>query len=113
MGFRDRQIDVTVTAPVASEPRAGRLYPTEKRDSMPKEGIHPKYDSIHVKCACGNTFETRSTSKGDIVVEICAQCHPFFTGKQKLVDTAGRVERFRRKVANADAGKAAAKAAAK
>ena len=74
---------------------------------MPKEGIHPKYDTIHVKCACGNAFETRSTHKGDIVVEICSACHPFFTGKQKLVDTAGRVERFRRKVANADAGKAA------
>ncbi|MGA1982037.1 MAG: 50S ribosomal protein L31 [Acidobacteriaceae bacterium] len=78
---------------------------------MPKEGIHPKYATIHVKCACGNSFETRSTNKGDIVVEICSQCHPFFTGKQKLVDTAGRVERFRRKVA--DAGKAATAAAAK
>jgi large subunit ribosomal protein L31 len=73
---------------------------------MPKEGIHPKYDTIHVKCACGNHFETRSTHKGDIVVEICSACHPFFTGKQKLVDTAGRVERFRRKFANSDAGKA-------
>jgi large subunit ribosomal protein L31 len=79
---------------------------------MPKEGIHPNYENINVKCACGNVFETRST-KGDIVVEICAQCHPFFTGKQKLVDTAGRVERFRRKVANADAGKAKAAAATK
>ena len=75
---------------------------------MPKQGIHPKYEAIHVKCACGNTFETRSTNKGDIVVEICAKCHPFFTGKQKLVDTAGRVDRFRRKVATADAAKAAA-----
>jgi large subunit ribosomal protein L31 len=55
-------------------------------------------------------FETRSTHKGDIVVEICAVCHPFFTGKQKLVDTAGRVERFRRKIANSDAGKKAAAA---
>ncbi len=73
---------------------------------MPKEGIHPKYDNINVKCACGNKFETRSTHKGDIVVEICAACHPFFTGKQKLVDTAGRVERFRRKVANSTTGKA-------
>ncbi len=81
---------------------------------MPKEAIHPKYENIHVKCACGNKFETRSTHKGDIVVEICSACHPFFTGKQKLVDTAGRVERFRRKVANSAAGKAetAAKAAA-
>jgi large subunit ribosomal protein L31 len=79
---------------------------------MPKEGIHPKYDTIHVKCACGNVFDTRSTHKGDLVVEICSACHPFFTGKQKLVDTAGRVERFRRKVANADAGKAEAAAKA-
>ncbi len=75
---------------------------------MPKEGIHPKYSPIHVKCACGNNFETRSTHKGDIVVEICSACHPFFTGKQKLIDTAGRVERFRQKFAKSDAGKAAA-----
>jgi large subunit ribosomal protein L31 len=56
-----------------------------------------------VKCACGNNFETRSTHKGDIHVEICSNCHPFFTGKQRLVDTAGRVERFRRKYAKSDA----------
>ena len=80
---------------------------------MPKEGIHPKYDTIKVKCACGSNFETRSTHKGDLVVEICSACHPFFTGKQKLVDTAGRVERFRRKIAGSDAGKAATAAAAK
>jgi large subunit ribosomal protein L31 len=73
---------------------------------MPKEGIHPKYENITVKCACG----TRSTHKGDIVLEICSACHPFFTGKQKLVDTAGRVERFRRKFARSDAGKAEAAA---
>ena len=73
---------------------------------MPKTGIHPTYESINVKCACGNTFETRSTHKGDIVVEICSACHPFFTGKQKLVDTAGRIERFRRKFAATDAKKA-------
>ena len=63
---------------------------------MPKEKIHPIYAAVHVKCACGNNFETRSTHKGDIHVEICSACHPFFTGKQRLVDTAGRVERFRR-----------------
>ena len=74
--------------------------------TMPKTGIHPTYESINVKCACGNTFETRSTHKGDIVVEICSACHPFFTGKQKLVDTAGRIERFRRKFAATDAKKA-------
>jgi large subunit ribosomal protein L31 len=71
---------------------------------MPKEGIHPKYDTVRVMCACGTSFETRSTHKGDIHVEICSSCHPFFTGKQKLIDTAGRVERFRRKYAKSDAG---------
>ena len=72
---------------------------------MPKEGIHPKYGNIHVKCACGNTFTTRSTV-AKINVDICSACHPFFTGKQKLIDTAGRVERFRRKFDKSDAGKA-------
>jgi large subunit ribosomal protein L31 len=82
---------------------------------MPKAGIHPIYNDINVKCACGTTFQTRSTHKGDIVVEICSACHPFFTGKQKLVDTAGRIDRFRRKFAATDAKKAeaAAKAASK
>lgn len=61
-----------------------------------KEGIHPKYNEVMVKCACGNSFQTRST-KTEISTEICSACHPFFTGKQKLVDTAGRVERFRKK----------------
>jgi len=61
-----------------------------------KEGIHPKYEPTTIKCACGNVIETRSTAK-DIKVEICSSCHPFFTGKQKLVDTAGRVERFKKK----------------
>ena len=59
-----------------------------------KADIHPNYQRAAVQCACGNTFETRST-RADIHVEICAQCHPFFTGKQKLVDSAGRVERFK------------------
>ncbi len=77
---------------------------------MPKTGVHPDYHTTTVRCACGNNFETRSTHKGDIVLEICSTCHPFFTGKQKLVDTAGRVERFRRKFANSDAGKSAAAA---
>ncbi len=61
-----------------------------------KAGIHPEYHVVHVVCACGNTFATRSTTK-NIHLEICAKCHPYFTGKQKLVDTAGRVERFRAK----------------
>ena len=75
---------------------------------MPKTGIHPSYKEINIKCACGSVFQTRSTHKGDIALEICSACHPFFTGKQKLIDTAGRVDRFRRKFAQSDAAKAAA-----
>jgi large subunit ribosomal protein L31 len=62
-----------------------------------KQGIHPDYHDINVHCACGNTFQTRSTKKDDINVEICSECHPFFTGKQKLIDTAGRVDRFNKR----------------
>ncbi|MBQ8533743.1 MAG: 50S ribosomal protein L31 [Clostridia bacterium] len=61
-----------------------------------KQGIHPEYKVAKVRCACGNEFESRST-KGDLVVDICSKCHPFFTGKQKLVDTGGRVDRFNRR----------------
>jgi large subunit ribosomal protein L31 len=64
-----------------------------------KEGIHPKYDASTVRCDCGNTFETCSTLEGEIHTEICSACHPFYTGKQKLIDTAGRIERFRKKYA--------------
>jgi large subunit ribosomal protein L31 len=64
-----------------------------------KEGIHPKYEKATIACACGHVAETRSTKVPTIHVEICSACHPFFTGKQKLVDTAGRVERFNRKYA--------------
>ncbi|MBI3786133.1 MAG: 50S ribosomal protein L31 [Deltaproteobacteria bacterium] len=61
-----------------------------------KEGIHPKYDAAQVVCACGNVIETRSTVP-TIHVEICSNCHPFYTGKQKFMDTAGRIERYKRK----------------
>jgi large subunit ribosomal protein L31 len=61
-----------------------------------KEGIHPKYNEAVVKCACGETFVTGSTKK-ELKVEICSKCHPFYTGKQKLVDTGGRVEKFMKK----------------
>ena len=61
-----------------------------------KQGIHPNYETTTIKCACGNTIETRSTKK-DIHVDICSSCHPFFTGRQKLVDTGGRVERFNKR----------------
>ncbi len=68
---------------------------TENRVVMKKE-IHPKYDKVMVHCGCGNTFETNSTAK-EIHAEICSMCHPFYTGKQKYVDTAGRIERFQKK----------------
>ena len=61
-----------------------------------KDGIHPAYKEVKVSCACGNNFVTRSTAKA-LQVDICAACHPFYTGKQKLIDTAGRVEKFTRK----------------
>lgn len=61
-----------------------------------KDGIHPEYFVSNVNCACGNVFKTRST-RGDMSVDVCSACHPFYTGKQKLVDTQGRVDRFRRK----------------
>ena len=61
-----------------------------------KSGIHPEYNEATITCACGSTFETRST-KGSYNIDICSACHPFFTGKAKLIDTAGRVERFNRK----------------
>jgi large subunit ribosomal protein L31 len=64
-----------------------------------KKGIHPHYDKATVTCACGNTFETRSTKK-EIKVDICSNCHGFFTGKQRLIDSAGRVEKFQKKYSN-------------
>ena len=75
------------------------ICPEKDRDEVKtmKTGIHPEYFEVAVSCACGNSFKTRSTRKGDMRLEICSSCHPFFTGKQRLVDTAGRVERFNRK----------------
>lgn len=62
-----------------------------------KPDIHPSYGKIKVTCSCGNSFETRSTAGRDLHIEVCSLCHPFFTGKQKLVDSAGRVDKFRQK----------------
>jgi len=76
-----------------------------------KAGIHPAYNEVNVICACGHTFRTRTTNKTDIRVEICSSCHPFFTGKQKLIDTAGRVDKFERKYSKQRAEKAAELAA--
>ena len=70
-----------------------------------KDKTHPQYKAITVKCACGNVFETRST-RASFTVDICSECHPFFTGKQKILDSAGRVERFRRKYENFNKAKA-------
>lgn len=64
-----------------------------------KDGIHPKYAEITVTCSCGNTFQTRSTLGSNLEVEVCSNCHPFYTGKQKIVDSGGRVDRFRKKYA--------------
>jgi large subunit ribosomal protein L31 len=69
-----------------------------------KKDIHPKYEEATVHCSCGNTFTTRST-KADLHVELCSQCHPFYTGKQKLVDSGGRVDRFKRRLQKADPAK--------
>jgi large subunit ribosomal protein L31 len=67
-----------------------------------REGIHPDYQTIQVTCTCGNKFETGSTLKDDLQIEVCSKCHPFYTGQQKLVDTAGRVEKFRNRYKKAE-----------
>ena len=69
-----------------------------KEVTIMKEGIHPQFEKTTITCHCGNVIETRSTKK-DIKVEICSKCHPFYTGKQKLVDTGGRVDRFNKRYA--------------
>ena len=68
-----------------------------------KKGIHPNYVEIDVACSCGNAFKTKSTSGKSLTIEVCSSCHPFYTGKQKIVDTAGRVERFRQKYGKKEA----------
>jgi large subunit ribosomal protein L31 len=62
-----------------------------------KAEIHPEYNEINVVCSCGNAFTTRSTSHKEVHIDVCSECHPFYTGKQKIVDTAGRVDKFRQK----------------
>ena len=73
------------------------LYGLTLKEPDMKSGIHPDYNEINVTCSCGASFKTRSTMRKDLHVEVCASCHPFYTGKQKIVDTAGRVEKFRQK----------------
>ncbi|WP_041367055.1 50S ribosomal protein L31 [Methylophaga frappieri] len=62
-----------------------------------KADIHPEYSEINVTCSCGSTFKTRSTRGGDLTLDVCSDCHPFYTGKQKMLDSAGRVDKFRQK----------------
>lgn len=87
------------------------LFAGSPKEHAVKEGIHPKYHEIEARCACGATWQTRST-KPELHLEICNNCHPFFTGRQKLVDTEGRVERFTKRfgVQTSESRKAAAKA---
>jgi large subunit ribosomal protein L31 len=67
-----------------------------------KPDIHPQYNEINVVCSCGNEFTTKSTLSGELHIEVCSSCHPFYTGKQKILDTAGRVDKFRRKYGMGD-----------
>jgi large subunit ribosomal protein L31 len=78
-----------------------------------KEGIHPAYKEITVTCSCGNSFKTRSALGKDLHIEVCSACHPFYTGKQKILDTAGRVEKFRQRYARGAAAAPAKPVAAK
>jgi large subunit ribosomal protein L31 len=76
-----------------------------------KDGIHPKYNEIQVTCSCGNAFTTRSTGGKPLHIEVCSACHPFYTGKQKVVDTAGRIDKFRQRYGTKGSPKPAAPSA--
>jgi large subunit ribosomal protein L31 len=91
-------------APVHARPAAGRGDPAATKErTIVKTGIHPDYVVTTVTCSCGNTFTTRSTAKdGAIHADVCSQCHPFYTGKQKILDVGGRVERFERRYGKRD-----------
>jgi large subunit ribosomal protein L31 len=90
VGLQSRCIAHTMRGP--SRPAHSNWEPT-----IMKAGIHPEYKTIKVTCSCGHSFETRSTLGEELHVEVCSHCHPFFTGQQKIMDTAGRVDKFRRK----------------
>ncbi len=77
-----------------------------------KSEIHPRYEAVEIRCACGNVVKTRSTRKGPLLMGICNACHPFYTGTQKFVDTAGRVDKFQQRLAKTHAAQAAFAAAA-
>jgi large subunit ribosomal protein L31 len=91
------RIDKNNAVPLALGAKADYISPSRKRFRvMPKKGIHPTYKPATITCACGNKVETYST-RGSFMVDICASCHPFYTGKQKFLDTGGRIERFNKK----------------
>ena len=94
---REQRSEATGPRPSGLVGARNRLTPLA-RLGVVKQAIHPEYIEAHVRCTCGNEFTTRST-KPELHVEICSNCHPFYTGKQKLVDTGGRVERFKRRAA--------------
>jgi large subunit ribosomal protein L31 len=75
----------------------GRIGATQAGHPVMKPDIHPQYNEIKVICSCGNEFQTKSTLSDELHVDVCSVCHPFYTGKQKIIDTAGRVDKFRRK----------------
>jgi large subunit ribosomal protein L31 len=111
--IRSGIISISATAAAGRRGALVRLKPDlTYEERVVKEGIHPKYQEVEVRCACGNTFKTRST-KPELHLEICSACHPFFTGRQKLIDTEGRVERFTKKFGaqTAEQRKTATKAA--
>ena len=83
----------------------------QEESTKMKDGIHPTYELVNVSCACGNKFETRST-RNELQVDVCAACHPFYTGKHRLMDTQGRVDRFRRKYTGSTSAALAAVTAA-
>jgi large subunit ribosomal protein L31 len=85
----------------AASLKSASILPQQLYEVSMKAGIHPDYKQITVTCTCGNKFETRSTIGQDLQVEVCSNCHPFYTGKQKVVDTGGRVDKFRKKYATA------------
>ena len=89
-------VELEITPPIVVYWKALQASIQPSKEQPVKANLHPPYRKITAVCACGNQFETRSTSPS-IHVEVCSQCHPYFTGKQRLVDTAGRVDRFRRK----------------
>jgi large subunit ribosomal protein L31 len=96
--YKPRQTWTAKTAILSDPIKPQGILLKRGEQSVMKEGIHPEYKETTITCVCGNVIQTKST-KHDIKVEICSQCHPFITGKQKIMDTAGRVERFKKKYA--------------